>query len=95
MAPMRWHGGDRAPSRKSSLLCLLISNWPELLTGTGILELTHTQTEQQKDQTLPEKKENKKSPNSPKLYIFFLVQLKLNLLPNYRQAISFEHRHIQ
>lgn len=75
MAPMRWHGGDRAPSRKSSLLCLLISNWPELLTGTGILELTHTQTEEQKDQTLPEKKEKKK-PKQPKIVYFLPCAIK-------------------
>lgn len=88
MAPMRWHGGDRAPSRKSSLLCLLTSNWPEPLTGTGILELTHThtgtaQTEQKERSNCVDKARKKiTSPNSQKLYIFFLVQLKLNLLPN-------------
>lgn len=44
MAPIRWQGGDKAPSRKSSLLCRLILNWPDPLTGTGILKKRHTQT---------------------------------------------------
>lgn len=42
MAPMRWQGGDRAPSRNRSLLCRLILNWPDPLTGTGILRKRHT-----------------------------------------------------
>lgn len=42
MAPMRWQGGDKAPSRKSSLLCRLILNWPDPLTGTGTLNMRHT-----------------------------------------------------
>lgn len=84
MAPMRWHGGDRAPSRKRSLLCLLKSNWPEPLTGTGILELTGTQRQHRQNNRKMKlcQPRQKKRPNSQKVYIFFLVQLKLNLLPN-------------
>lgn len=88
MAPMRWQGGDRAPSRKSSLLRLLISNWPEPLTGMGILEWT-TETEQQEDETVSAKPGREKKGQMDINCIFF-EQLKLNLLPNYLQAISFE-----
>lgn len=43
MAPIRWQGGDKAPSMKSSLLCRLILNWPDPLTGTGTLKKRHIQ----------------------------------------------------
>lgn len=42
MAPIRWQGGDKAPSIKRSLLCRLILNWPDPLTGTGTLIMRHT-----------------------------------------------------
>lgn len=75
MAPMRWHGGDRAPSRKSSLLCLLISNWPELLTGTGILELTHTDRTTERSNPV-EKKNKKNNPKQPKIVYFLPCAIK-------------------
>lgn len=42
MAPMRWQGGEKAPSKKSSLLSRLILNWLDPLTGTGTLKKRHT-----------------------------------------------------
>lgn len=41
MAPMRWQGGEKAPSRKSSLPCRLILNWPDPFIGTGTLKKRH------------------------------------------------------
>ena len=45
MAPMRWQGGDRAPSRNRSLLCRLILNWPDPLTGRGSLKSRKTDSD--------------------------------------------------
>ena len=43
IAPMRWQGGDKAPSRNSSLPCRLILNWPDPFFCTGTLKKeTHT-----------------------------------------------------
>lgn len=44
MAPIRWQGGEKAPSRKSSLLCRLIFKRFDPLAGMGSLEKRHTQT---------------------------------------------------
>ncbi|TNN56680.1 hypothetical protein EYF80_033107 [Liparis tanakae] len=42
MAPMRWQGGEKAPSRKSSLLSRLILQRLVPVTGTGTLRTTHS-----------------------------------------------------
>lgn len=51
MAPMRWQGGDKAPSRKSSLPCRLILNWPDPFIGTGTLKNRDTHRLWQQDRT--------------------------------------------
>lgn len=69
MAPMRWQGGDRAPSRNSSLLCRLILNWPDPLTGTGILRMRHTDSDSKDWIT-----EGKKQPKTLDRQIQIFVQ---------------------
>lgn len=68
MAPIRWQGGDNDPSRKSSLLCRLILNCPDPLTGTGTLETRQTHRlwqQRQKDRMTPEKTLNRTEHWSP------------------------------
>lgn len=68
MAPIRWQGGDNDPSRKSSLLCRLILNCPDPLTGTGTLETRQTHRlwqQRQKDRMTTEKTLNRTEHWSP------------------------------
>lgn len=73
MAPMRWQGGDRAPSRNKSLLCRLILNWPDPLTGTGILRMRHTDSDS-KDRITKETCFGKKRKKTLDRQIQILVQ---------------------